>query len=130
MVTPFDWCASDCEKKGCSIHGCTRDYKYIEKPKMEPQKITGYRNLSPAEVELTNNVKALGARIDSELRLIANHLATQRAAIDTENDEDVRRAELARLKAAEPERWLAMARTDFQMALMKAVRAITQPGNF
>lgn len=85
-------------------------------------KITGYRNLSPDEIGLMNKIKARGTDIEALLILVREHLAQQRACADD--------LDLQRLKACEPERWAAMARTDFQTALMKLTRAVAQPTTF
>ena len=39
-------------------------------------------------------------------------------------------SEIARLDAAQPERWIALANTHFQQGLMALVRAIAQPESF
>lgn len=85
-------------------------------------KITGYRNLTVDEIGLMNKIKARGTDIEALLILVREHLAQQRACAD-----DI---DIARLKACEPERWAAMARTDFQTALMKLTRAVAQPTSF
>lgn len=80
--------------------------------------------------ELTKHETELLAYIDGTLtaaiRKAVNdvrlHLVAQREAAMAHNVE-----EFNRLNAVEPERWLAMARTDFQTALMKLNRAVAQP---
>ena len=70
-----------------------------------------------------NDVKKLGFSIEGHIAMIESHLRTQvTEAGGTE--------ELARLKATEPQRWLAMARSDFQTALIKMTRAVAQPTSF
>jgi len=88
-------------------------------------KITGYRNLSPDEISLMNEIKALGQSIEGHCAMIGSHLRTQAAEA-----EHLTSAEVDRIKYAEPGRWLAMARTDFQTALMKLARAVAQPTTF
>jgi hypothetical protein len=92
------------------------------------RKIAGYRELSEAEVALMNQIKAKGLELDALLVEIRGHIQSQyeearnpNANADTERD---------RLDHAEPHRWLAVARTDFQTGLMALVRAVAQPGNF
>lgn len=85
-------------------------------------KITGYRNLTVDEIGLMNKIKARGADIEAMLLQVREHLAQQRACAD-----DI---DIARIKACEPERWAAMARTDFQTALMALTRAVAQPTSF
>ncbi len=80
--------------------------------------------------ELTKHETELLAYIDGTLtaavRKAVNdvrlHLHAQREAAMANDIE-----EFNRLNAVEPERWLAMARTDFQTALMKLHRAVAQP---
>jgi hypothetical protein len=89
------------------------------------RKISGYRDLTEAEVALMNKIKATGAHLEALLGELQMH--TQAQIIEA-----VHRGsnERARLDAAQPARWLAIARTDFQTGLMAAVRAVAQPGNF
>lgn len=80
--------------------------------------------LTAADLDLLDNIAELGMRIDLHLTLVKNHIATQYAAersVDTVTDA------LRALDAAEPNRWLALAKTDFQTALMKLTRAVVQP---
>jgi hypothetical protein len=66
--------------------------------------ITGYRELSPDEIALINQIKAKGIEIDG---LIAELAAAQ----------------------ADP-RWLAIGRTDLQQGFMAITRAIAKPAGF
>lgn len=84
-------------------------------------KIKGYRDLSQAEIDLMNRLKAAGATFGGLLTEVKLHLVNQQIAAEG-NDE-----EKNRIAATEPARWLAMARSDLQVALMKAVRAVAQP---
>lgn len=86
-------------------------------------KITGYRNLSQDEIDMMNCIKALGGSIEGHISMVGSHLRTQSMDARTSDEE-------ARIKEAEPARWLAMARTDFQIALMKLTRAVAQPTSF
>lgn len=43
---------------------------------------------------------------------------------------DQAKAEIARIDAAQPERWIALANTHFQQGLMALVRAVAQPEGF
>lgn len=90
------------------------------------RKITGYRELTPAEIELMNRIKAKGEEYDALLKEAEKHVdAQQAAAISAENVE-----EMKRINTAQPKRWLAIARTDLQTGTMAAVRAIAQPTSF
>lgn len=101
--------------------------------KMDNQhkKIKGYRDLSQAEIDLMNEVKAIGPQVQAVIEKVQKHIATQRyncrcdanmQVLDVEEDR--------RLDAATPERFAAMAKTDFQTGLMYLVRAVAQPTSF
>lgn len=90
------------------------------------RKIAGYRDLTEAELALMNKIKAQGAQLEALLGELHMHVGAQ--TLDAMNRGD--KAEEARLDAAQPVRWLAIARTDFQTGLMAAVRAVAQPGGF
>lgn len=68
-------------------------------------KVTGYRPLSPAEIELMNKVKAKGKEI-GEL------IAELRAMDDLD------------------QRWISTGATDIQKGLMCVTRGIAQPDSF
>jgi xanthine dehydrogenase iron-sulfur cluster and FAD-binding subunit A len=91
-------------------------------------KITGYRQLGKVEADLMNEAKALGAQFEELIGRLRTCHANQRhaagAALTPENE-----AERQRLLNAEPERWLAMGRTDIQTGVMKIVRSIAQPAS-
>ncbi len=87
-------------------------------------KITGYRQLGKAEADLMNEAKALGAAFEGLIGRLRDAHKAQKAAC-MPGDE----AEFDRLLNAEPERWLAMGRTDIQTGVMKIVRSIAQPAS-
>lgn len=95
--------------------------------------IKGYRDLSAKEIELMNKVKEKGAELDKLINEITNHLISQyECAQDLAkiaNSQEAT-AEFERIKAAEPRRWAAVAKTDFQTGLMALVRSIAQPESF
>lgn len=91
--------------------------------------VKGYRELDETEIALMNTVKALGATIENLIDKIAIHQQMQRVP-NLSGELSARSAEQQRLDAAEPERWLAMGRSDLQTGLMKLTRAVTQPGFF
>lgn len=94
--------------------------------RMDQPKITGYRKLTDEEGQLMNEVKALGQSIEGHIAMIESHLRTQStnaAGIGDANEQ-------ARISGAQPARWVAIARTDFQTALMALTRAIAQPAAF
>lgn len=88
--------------------------------------IKGYRNLTPAEIELINKIKAHSAVTNALLGEVHQHINTQIRDAANAND----KAETARIDDAQPQRWAAMARSDFQIAVMKLVRAVAQPTVF
>jgi hypothetical protein len=87
------------------------------------RKISGYRDLSVREIQTVNTIKS----IEAELLALVKHLGevvgaeADRAAFD--NDVTV----LDRIAAAEPRRWLAIAKTHIQEGASALVRAVTQP---
>lgn len=97
---------------------------------MEKQhrKITGYRELDQVEIDIMNEVKALGPAIEGVLNKIANHIDNERQSTggDGCDDETARK----RMENATPERFLAMAKTELQTGLMYATRAVAQPEFF
>ena len=98
------------------------------------RKITGYRELSHAEIHLINRIKAKGAELlELQVELI-DLLKLQEMnkinAIDqapTSDAEAEAKAEFNRFHAAEPFRWAAVGKTDIQTGIMALVRAVAQP---
>ncbi len=88
-----------------------------------PSMIPGHRVMSPEQIALIEKVRALGIAIEGVLNEVKARVEMQRTFAATH---DVH----AQLTAAEPERWLATARTDLQVGLMKLTRAVAQPGFF
>ena len=99
-------------------------------------KIKGYRDLSQEEIDLMNRIKTKGAELlelqselaarlatDLEFKLSAA-IASKVAPEDFGSDEY---AEFERFKAAEPQRWAAIGKTDIQTGLMAMIRAVAQP---
>ena len=116
------------------------------------RKIKGYRELSQAEIDLMNEVKAKGVELSALVAKIQAYLSEQeslkRAAlvdsveqaiagtivatvkenlkpVDSEESE-----EYVRFMQAEGKRWAAIAKTDLQTGLMALTRSIAQPGFF
>lgn len=90
------------------------------------RKISGYRELSAAEIDLMNRVKAkVGELLDLQ-KEVANMLVAHSKDLADGNIAEPH-AELARIKEAEPMRWAAIAKTDIQTGGMALVRAIAQP---
>jgi len=86
------------------------------------RKISGYRELNQTEIDLMNEVKALGVVMENLLVKVAAHVAPQHhEGSDQTNN---------RLANATPERFLELAKTEFQTGLMYATRAVAQPEFF
>lgn len=78
------------------------------------KQITGYRDLSQAEIDLMNEGKALAVKvgqwIDKTSRIGMLHEGTDEVKID--------------------QRWLAIGKTHLQQGFMAAIRAIAKPLTF
>ncbi len=105
--------------------------------KDQHEKIKGYRDLSQAEVDLMNEIKAQGEVLKTLLVKVGRHLHEQRkAAIDakyaaaTSDIDAVASAEIARLDDAEPAHWATLGATNLQTGIMFMVRSVAQPTTF
>lgn len=90
------------------------------------RKISGYRELTQEEIDLMNEIKQKGKELGDLIEKISSHVNNQTALEESKNAAN----EPSRIHAidqAEPYRWIAMARTDFQVGIMKLVRAVAQP---
>ena len=95
------------------------------------QKIKGYRDLSQAEIDLMNEIKAIGPQVQAVIEKVQKHISTQRYNCKCDAGQAlVNGEEWGRLEAATPERFAAMAKTDFQTGLMYLVRSVAQPTTF
>jgi predicted Zn-dependent peptidase len=92
-------------------------------------KIKGYRDLTQDEINLMNKIKLHGQVLDELINEVKLHVASQRAAARN-LPADEASDEIKRIQAAEPERWAALARTEFQQALMALTRSVAQPTSF
>lgn len=109
------------------------------------RKIAGYRDLSQAEVDLMNRIKAKGAELLALQAELAGRLSTD---LEVKRSDAVRSVagkafngtpytehtgatdeciEFRRFAAAEPLRWAAIGKTDIQTGIMAMVRAVAQP---
>lgn len=81
--------------------------------------ITGYRELSEAEIALMNEVKAEGERLSDLVSRVQDHLEVvgSTGTIDVSTPHN-------------PYRWAAIAATDFQTGLMALTRAVARPESF
>lgn len=90
------------------------------------RKISGYRELSQAEIDLMNRIKEQGRSLEALLKDVQRNIVAKANAAVEAGD----RNEIERLRDSEWARWAAMAKTDFQTALMKLTRAVAQPTFF
>ena len=98
------------------------------------RKIAGYRELSQAEIDLMNRIKAKGTELlelQAELVAMLNLQKDAKInAMDHLSPSDVSgeaKAEFYRFNAAEPFRWASIGKTDIQTGIMALVRAVAQP---
>lgn len=94
------------------------------------RRISGYRELSEAEIKLMNEIKSLGPIIETVLDKVHEHISKQMKAAMAQADTELGKGELQRLDDATPSRFAALAKTDFQVALMELTRAVAQPTFF
>ncbi len=76
-----------------------------------------------------NEIKTHGEQTGALVDKVRNHLAAQQKDMQALTGPEAVN-ESIRLQDAEPGRWASMAKTDFQNALMKLVRAVAQPTTF
>jgi len=109
------------------------------------RKIIGYRELSQEEIDLMDEVKALGAAFEAVLLEVLAHIEGQhddaygrvfdpemgrKVAYGSQLPEAEAAALIKRLTDATPERFAALAKTDMQTSLMYLTRAVAQPTFF
>lgn len=88
------------------------------------RKIKGYRELSQAEIDLMNRIKAKGAELlalQAELVTVLGQHHFDKSQGPTE--------EFERFEAAEPLRWATIGKTGIQTGVMALVRAVAQPSD-
>lgn len=90
------------------------------------RKITGYRELSQAEIDLMNRIKAQGVELEKLVNDVQQHVSEQYGNIDLVHPDN----ELDRINGANPLMWLPAAKVDLQVGLMKLTRAVAQPTTF
>ncbi|MEJ7938167.1 hypothetical protein WKH77_10280 [Acinetobacter baumannii] len=95
------------------------------------QKISGYRELNQQEVDLMNEVKALGPQLEAVINKVTAYVANQRYNCMNEvNNEVFNLEEYERLNKANPEKFIALATDNFQIGLMMLTRAVGQQTTF
>lgn len=80
------------------------------------RKITGYRELDQAEIDLMNEVKAKGVELGELVKRLEGH----QARITAEHGSG----------DAEPFRWIAIGKSHLQQGLMALTRAVAKPESF
>ncbi len=80
------------------------------------RKITGYRELDQAEIDLMNDIKAKGAELDA----LVKRLEDNQVRVTAEHGSG----------DAEPFRWIAIGKTHLQQGLMALTRAVAKPESF
>jgi hypothetical protein len=102
-------------------------------------KITGYRQLKEAEVELMNDIKAAGAQLETLCLRVSGYLKTEHevkatavatSKVAPEDEASPESIELRRFNAARPGHWAAIGNTRLQEGLMALTRAVAQPTTF
>ena len=93
------------------------------------RKISGYRELSPEEIDMMNRIKAKGAEL-LELQYELDHMLRAQANEKSDNAaaNTAVYAEFDRFMSPEPLRWSEIGKTDIQTGIMALVRAVAQPG--
>lgn len=100
------------------------------------RKISGYRELSQAEIDLMNRIKAAGQQLlalQAELsaKLAADAAEKSRASGVSQaragGEPSAEMVEWRRFAAAEPQRWASIGKTEIQQGVMALVRAVAQP---
>jgi len=88
-------------------------------------KITGYRQLSEAEVELMNEGKALAEQCGA-------YIAKLRGYVPPEVNEKLEAGEIDEYQAGSSldQRWISIGATDLQRGFMAVIRGIAQPTSF
>ncbi len=90
------------------------------------RKISGYRELSQEEIDLMNEIKALGPKMEDLLEKVRLHLLNQEHQATAMKFQPT----LDRIHDATPARFVALAKTEFQTGLMYLTRAVAQPTFF
>ena len=91
-----------------------------------PLSITGYRHLTPEEIEQINRIKDAGAVLQALCAEVGDHISHQfNEAYQLKDD-----AGADRLQEADPNRWFYEGRQKLQDGLMCLTRAIAQPSSF
>lgn len=96
------------------------------------RKITGYRELTQAEIDLMNEIKQKGEEFRALCEKVRAHVTGQHELL-AQAQETVgvdSGPETLRLLQADPYTWLSGAQYGMQTALMALTRAVAQPTSF
>lgn len=91
------------------------------------RKISGYRELDEAEIELMNEVKALGPPLEAVLAKVRGRVLQCSSMVKGHEDGTVTKIPI---NAGADERWLRIAEDHLQQGLMALTRAIARPTFF
>lgn len=91
-------------------------------PIYTPPPVTGYRKLTQREVDLMNEIKALGDNLRPMIERLRSMQGMTRAV-------DPERPEMGNCPMVDG-RWVSIGATDIQTGIMALVRAVAQPTNF
>lgn len=91
-----------------------------EKTLIQPA-ITGYRQLSQAEADLMNRIKALGVAAGELVAELRAHPATAPGSAPSANSAGI---------VSLDQRWISIGATDLQTGLMALTRGVAQPTTF
>lgn len=90
------------------------------------RKITGYRELTQAEIDLMNEIKAMGVQLEALGTKVFDHVKNQIAEANDKDDE----TESLRLDKANPMIWVYDGASSLQKGLMFLTRSVAQPTFF
>lgn len=90
------------------------------------RKIQGYRELTQAEIDLTNKIKAAGETLQALVAEVGDRIDGQYATAVYKGDLTVAK----RIESAAAHRWKALAKDHLQQGLMCLTRAVAQPTTF
>lgn len=93
------------------------------------RKITGYRELQQYEIDLMNEIKEAGARLEALCGKVKAHINDQAVAASIMTG-STGETERRRIDEAEPIFWYSQGKTDLQTGLMALTRAVAQPTSF
>lgn len=94
------------------------------------RKITGYRELSQDEIDLMNEIKALGSQLQTLCEKVEEHVHEQFRKTALCTDDETSLSEQSRLDAADPFHWADRGERTLQEGLMFLTRAVGQPTSF